>query len=126
MQGCVVAPVVELALAACFSEEVGHGEGLVGRYLTDDIGVLLEVDAFLGVIPMVGQIAVEAVCLAWCAEDDTRFLVAREDAIDDLTIVSGKGAILRVVDIVVEPANGGSVPPVVEAMLNGVVVGKDD
>ena len=107
MQGCVVTPVVELPLTACFGEEVGHRERLVGSYLAYDVGIFFKVNAvYVGVVPVIGQIAVESVRLARGTEDDTRLLVALEDAVDELSVDGGKSAILRVVDIVVEPANG--------------------
>ena len=126
VQGGVVAPAVELALAAAFGEEVGHGERLVGCYLTDDIGVLLEVDALLGVVPVVGQIAVEAISLARGTKDNARLLVTRENAVNELPVNGGKGAVLRVVDVVVDGADRRGVSPVIDAMLYGIVVGEGD
>lgn len=125
VKGYVVAEVAELALPAAFGKEVGNRERLIGCYLAYDIGILLQVDAVLGIVPVVRQITVETVCLSRGAEDDSSFGVTGEDAVDNLSVVGCEGAVLRVVDVVLDCADGRGVAPIVDTVLDGVVVGID-
>ena len=88
VKGYVVAEVAELALPAAFGKEVGNRERLIGCYLAYDIGILLQVDAVLGIVPVVRQITVET--------SDGKKEIAEDEVVFNSSGVSNKFDSLKI------------------------------
>ena len=129
MEGDVDGLHGKVVLTAALSKPVSNGEALIFGNLTNEVGVFPQVNLrTVGcnhrVVPMGRQVVAEAIGLARRAKHHLGTFVDLEDTVDDAAILVGKCGIVLLSDVIVfEATHFDAMPPVVDAMLDGVVIG---
>jgi hypothetical protein len=114
---------VKVVLAPAFREEIGHGETFEFGYCPYEVDVFFEIYAVFGLVPFFRQIAVEAVAFARGAKDDSRVGVDGEYSVDEFAVFCRKGAVVGIIDIILKRPGGYAFSPVVDAVLDCIIVG---